>query len=194
MVALAVYVAIRLDTATGRSFETLFSDERLSYPAGYPNATAAQWLMAFWPALLLARGARLPWAVRGLFAGGAVVLADVALLSQSRGSLYAMAVMVALVFALRARPLAHFRHGRPGGLGRWSDCAARAARRRTLGVSGAPPTPLPTSRSRRCSWPSLLVGLTVSLVRPSRAGARSRPLSPAGCAAGWQRPPSPRSC
>ncbi len=35
---------------------SMFSGERLAYPIGYPNATAAQWLMAFWPALLLARG------------------------------------------------------------------------------------------------------------------------------------------
>ena len=100
MIALAVYVALRLDTATGSGYAALFSGERLSYPAGYPNATAAQWLMAFWPALLLARGKELHWAVRGLLAGGAVVLADVALFSLSRGSLYATPVMVVLVFAL----------------------------------------------------------------------------------------------
>ncbi len=100
MIALAVYVALRLDTATGKSYAALFSGERLSYPAGYPNATAAQWLMAFWPALLLARGKEFHWAVRGLLGGGAVVLADVALLSLSRGSLYATPVMVVLVFAL----------------------------------------------------------------------------------------------
>ena len=64
---------------------------RLEYPSGYANANAAQWLMAFWPALLLARSSSLPAAVRGLLAGGAVLLADVALLSQSRGSLYATA-------------------------------------------------------------------------------------------------------
>lgn len=99
IIGLASYVAVRVGTATGKSFETLFAGERLSYPVGYPNATAAQWLMAFWPALLLARGKRLPWALRGLLAGGAVVLADVALLSQSRGSLYSTAPMIVLVFA-----------------------------------------------------------------------------------------------
>ncbi|HLL91813.1 MAG TPA: O-antigen ligase family protein, partial [Solirubrobacteraceae bacterium] len=65
-----------------------------------PNDSAAQWLMAFWPALLLARSERLAWWLRGLLAGGAVLLADVALLSQSRGSLYATPVMLVLVFAL----------------------------------------------------------------------------------------------
>ena len=117
MVALALYVAVRLDTATGGSFRALFSGERLSYPAGYPNATAAQWLMAFWPALLMARGARLPWALRGLFAGGAVVLADVALLSQSRGSLYATPLMIVLVFAFVPDRLRTFATAVPVALG-----------------------------------------------------------------------------
>ena len=38
--------------------------------------------------------------MRGLLAGGAVLLAEVALLSVSRGSLYATPVMLVLVFAL----------------------------------------------------------------------------------------------
>ena len=117
MIALAVYVALRLDTATGKSYAALFSGERLSYPAGYPNATAAQWLMAFWPALLLARGKELHWAVRGLLAGGAVVLADVALLSLSRGSLYATPVMVVLVFAFIPDRLRTFATTVPVALG-----------------------------------------------------------------------------
>jgi hypothetical protein len=108
MVALAMYVTVRLDTTTGKSLGALFSGERLSYPAGYPNATAAQWLMAFWPALLLARSERVAWALRGLLAGGAVVLADVALLSQSRGSLYATPVMIVLAFAFVPQRLRTF--------------------------------------------------------------------------------------
>jgi O-Antigen ligase/Tetratricopeptide repeat len=117
MVALAVYVAVRLDTAAGKSFESLFTEERLSYPTGYSNANAAQWLMAFWPALLLARSERLPWALRGLLAGGAVVLADVALLSQSRGSLYSTVVMIVFVFALIPQRLRTFATVVPVALG-----------------------------------------------------------------------------
>jgi O-Antigen ligase len=117
MIGLVAYVALRVDTATGKSFQDLFSGERLSYPVGYPNATAAQWLIAFWPALLLARGARVPWALRGVLAGGAVVLADVALLSQSRGSLYATAVMIVLVFALAPERLRTFATAVPVVLG-----------------------------------------------------------------------------
>jgi hypothetical protein len=117
LIGLATYVALRLDFAGGKSFEALFSGERLAYPVGYPNATAAQWLMAFWPALLLARGASLPWALRGLLAGGAVVLADVALFSLSRGSLYATPVMIVLVFALVPERLRTFATAVPVALG-----------------------------------------------------------------------------
>jgi tetratricopeptide (TPR) repeat protein len=100
LIALALFTALHLDAASSASLQTLIPGGRLLYPSGYPNANAAQWLMAFWPALLLARSARLPWGLRGLLAGGAVLLAEVALLSQSRGSLYATPVMLVLVFAL----------------------------------------------------------------------------------------------
>jgi tetratricopeptide (TPR) repeat protein len=100
MIVLAAFVALHIDAATGASLQGMLPGGRLSYPSGYANANAAQWLMAFWPALLLARSRRLPWGVRGLLAGGAVLLAEVALLSQSRGSLYATPVMLVLVFAL----------------------------------------------------------------------------------------------
>ncbi len=99
MIALAAFVALHVN-AEGEHLKRVFDGERLVYPTGYPNASAAQWLMAFWPALLLARSERLPWALRGVLAGGAVLLAEVALLSQSRGSLYATPVMLVLVFTL----------------------------------------------------------------------------------------------
>ncbi|HEY2141843.1 MAG TPA: O-antigen ligase family protein [Solirubrobacteraceae bacterium] len=99
MICLAAFVTLHVNAA-GAHLARAFADERLAYPTGYPNASAAQWLMAFWPALLLARSALLPWALRGVLAAGAVLLAEVALLSQSRGSLYATVAMVVLVFAL----------------------------------------------------------------------------------------------
>ncbi len=97
MIALAAFTAVHVDHG---SIASLLPDGRLVYPTGYPNANAAQWLMAFWPALLLARSEQLWWWLRGVLAGGAVLLAAVALLSQSRGSLFAMPLMVVLVFAL----------------------------------------------------------------------------------------------
>jgi hypothetical protein len=99
MISLAAFVVLHVN-AEGRHLMSVFQGERLAYPTGYVNANAAQWLMAFWPAVLLARSERLPWALRGVLAGGAVLLAEVALLSQSRGSLYATPVMLVLAFAL----------------------------------------------------------------------------------------------
>ncbi len=100
LIVLAAFTALHVDAAGGAGLRSLLPGGRLVYPSGYPNANAAQWLMAFWPALLLARSERLPFGLRGLLAGGAVLLAEVALLSQSRGSLYATPVMLVLVFAL----------------------------------------------------------------------------------------------
>lgn len=100
LTALAVFAALHIAGASSAALPSLLPGGRLGYPTGYPNANAAQWLMAFWPALLLARSERLNWALRGLLGGGAVLLAQVALLSQSRGSLYATPVMLVLVFAL----------------------------------------------------------------------------------------------
>jgi O-antigen ligase len=100
MIALALFAVLHLDAASARSLQTMLPGGRLDYPTGYPNANAAQWLMACWPALLLARSDRLAWALRGLLAGGAVLLAAVALLSQSRGSLFATPLMLVLVFAV----------------------------------------------------------------------------------------------
>jgi len=109
MIGLAAYTGVHLAGASGAQLQRLAFGGRLTFPSEYANANAAEWLMPFWAALLLARSARLPWALRGALAGGAVVLAEVALLSQSRGSLYATPVMVVLVFALlpgRARTFA----------------------------------------------------------------------------------------
>ena len=102
LIALAAFAVLHINAAAGSAtrLAALLPEGRLVYPAGYANADAAQWLMACWPALLLARSPRLPWGLRGVLAGGAVLLAEVALLSQSRGALYATPVMLLLVFAL----------------------------------------------------------------------------------------------
>ncbi|HEV3069917.1 MAG TPA: O-antigen ligase family protein [Solirubrobacteraceae bacterium] len=97
LIALAAFAALHVDHG---SIASLLPDGRLVYPTGYPNANAAQWLMAFWPAVLLARGEQLWWGLRGVLAGGAVLLAGMALLSQSRGSLFAMPIVAVLVFVL----------------------------------------------------------------------------------------------
>jgi tetratricopeptide (TPR) repeat protein len=100
MIVLAAVAALHVDAAGSASLRSMLPEGRLTYPTDYANANAAQWLMAFWPALLLARERSLPWGVRGALAGGAVLLAGVALLSLSRGSLYTTPVVLVLVFAL----------------------------------------------------------------------------------------------
>ncbi|HEX4484105.1 MAG TPA: O-antigen ligase family protein [Solirubrobacteraceae bacterium] len=100
IIGLALFVLLHIGGLSASGLHADLPEGRLTFPSGYANANAALWLMAFWPALLLARSARLPSVLRGVLAGGAVLLALVALLSQSRGSLYAMPVMLVLVFAL----------------------------------------------------------------------------------------------
>jgi tetratricopeptide (TPR) repeat protein len=104
-IVLAGFVALHVGAAahSPARLRSLLPEGRLTYPSGYANANAAQWLIAFWPALLLARESRLHWGLRAVLAGGAVLLAEVALLSVSRGSLYATAAMLVLVFALLPR-------------------------------------------------------------------------------------------
>jgi hypothetical protein len=85
----------------------LFADDRLIDPIGYPNAAAATWLMPFWPAVALAAGARVPWPARGAAAFFAVVLADLALLSQSRGSLLALPACALIFVAIVPGRLRH---------------------------------------------------------------------------------------
>jgi tetratricopeptide (TPR) repeat protein len=100
--ALAAFTALHVNAAAAdpTRLAALLPEGRLVYPAGYVNANAAQWLMALWPALLMARARQLPFGLRGVLAGSAVLLAEVALLSQSRGALYTTPVMLVLVFAL----------------------------------------------------------------------------------------------
>jgi tetratricopeptide (TPR) repeat protein len=100
LTGLAVFVVVHIDGASQSGLQALLPGGRLVFPSGYANANAAEWLMAMWPAFLLARERRLPWALRGLLAGAAVLLAEVALLSQSRGSLFATPVILVAVFAL----------------------------------------------------------------------------------------------
>lgn len=95
LVAVAVVLAVLLATTDqpGR----FFADTRLSSPAGYPNAAAATLLMALWPAVALAASARVHWVLRGILAGGAVLLWDLSVLALSRGAILAVPLTL-LVF------------------------------------------------------------------------------------------------
>ncbi|MCW3004708.1 MAG: hypothetical protein JWQ20_4006 [Conexibacter sp.] len=105
LIAFATVTLVRVGTVDDPA--RLFLEDRLIWPAGYANAAAALWLMALWPAITLAASPRVPAAVRGLLAGGAVVLLDVALLSQSRGSVLSMPICAALFVAFVPGRLRH---------------------------------------------------------------------------------------
>jgi tetratricopeptide (TPR) repeat protein len=104
---LALITLVRVGTVPDPRGALFGGDDRLLWPIGYPNAEAATWLMAFWPAVAFAASARVPWVLRGGAAALGVVLADVALLSQSRGSVLALPACVALLLVFVPGRLRH---------------------------------------------------------------------------------------
>jgi hypothetical protein len=90
--------------------ESFFIGSRLSDPLGYPNATAALFLMAFWPAVFLASYRGFPSLLRGVFLGIATALLEVSIIPQSRGALLSLPVVAALYLVLvpgRLRSVLH---------------------------------------------------------------------------------------
>jgi O-antigen ligase len=81
-----------------------FNGNRLAAPTGYENASAALFLMAFWPAVALAARPEIHWAARSLLLATGGLLLQLALLAQSRGSLIAGGVaLMVLVLVSRDR-------------------------------------------------------------------------------------------
>ena len=81
-----------------------FNGNRLAAPTGYENASAALFLMAFWPAVVLAARPEVHWAARSLLLAAGGLLLHLALLAQSRGSLVAGGVaLLVLVLVSRDR-------------------------------------------------------------------------------------------
>jgi hypothetical protein len=72
---------------------------RLAAPIGYQNGEAALFLIPLWPALYLASRREVPPLARGLLAATASLLVQIAVLAQSRGSMYSFPV-VFLIFVL----------------------------------------------------------------------------------------------
>ena len=82
----------------------VFFDGRLAAPIGYQNASAALFLAAFWAALLVAARRQTPGLARGALLAAAGLLVELTILAQSRGSLVAGALTLAVAIALvRAR-------------------------------------------------------------------------------------------
>ena len=78
----------------------LFSARRLQYPAGDPNSAAALFLVCFWPLVWLAAGSRERAPVRGIALGAATGLLGLAMMTQSRGAMYSLAISLVLMFVL----------------------------------------------------------------------------------------------
>jgi O-antigen ligase len=105
-VLLAVGVAVHLVLGDGR--EELVSAGRLGDPIEYPNALAALFLVAFWPAIVVTVDRSVPIAVRAAALGGATTVLAAWLATQSKGGGLALALSGILFFAVarpRLRPL-----------------------------------------------------------------------------------------
>jgi O-Antigen ligase len=110
LVGLAVFTVLHVDAAASSParIDALMPGGRLIYPAGYPNADAAMWMMPAFVGLLLASSPKLLSLVRGALAGGAVALAGAALYSQSRGAVFSTGIVLALVFLFLPRRVRTF--------------------------------------------------------------------------------------
>jgi O-antigen ligase/Tfp pilus assembly protein PilF len=100
LTGLALYVFIHLDQLGANGLGAAMPGGRLVFPVGYVNATAAQWMIGAFAALMLARSGALHPLLRGMLAACAALLCDLALLSLSRGALLASAILLVLIFAL----------------------------------------------------------------------------------------------
>jgi hypothetical protein len=80
----------------------ILDEGTLEYPLGYRNANAAFFLIAAWPAIALASSRALDWRARALAVAAATLSIEMGMLSQSRGSMIAAALAVA-VFLLPTR-------------------------------------------------------------------------------------------
>lgn len=107
IVAVATLLALWLGDAATKFFE---EDATLRYPLGYRNAVAAFFLIGFFPMLVLAASAELDWRPRGALLGAATLSIELAVLSQSRGAVFAIAGALAVLLAVhpaRLRILAY---------------------------------------------------------------------------------------
>jgi len=100
-VALAVIGwVVLVDASNARDPTAWFIKQRFAEPVGYPNGNAALFLGAAFPLVLLAARREMPWWARGVVLGAGGVLVDLSLLSQSRGSLLAGAIVLVVCLAV----------------------------------------------------------------------------------------------
>ncbi|MDQ3510065.1 MAG: O-antigen ligase family protein [Actinomycetota bacterium] len=98
-------VAAFMVTGMASGVDELFRNERLLGTVGYYNAQAAFLLVPFWIGVYAAGSRRISPALRGLALAGAVLGAEVAVLTQSRGALVALAVSLPVFFLFSGQRL-----------------------------------------------------------------------------------------
>ena len=96
----ALGAAVFFGAYGGDGARDIFLGNRFFEPLGYENANAAYFLMAFWPALFLAGRREVPTVARALLLGAAGVVVELAILAQSRGSLFAFPVVLLVYVAV----------------------------------------------------------------------------------------------
>jgi hypothetical protein len=97
IVALVTLIVLWSGSNTNDFFET---DATLRYPLGYRNAEAAFFVMAVFPMIVLAASRELDWRWRGALVGAATLSIELAILAQSRASLFAALFGLAAFIAL----------------------------------------------------------------------------------------------
>ena len=100
---LALVAFTLVDAASAADPASWFIESRYAQPLGYAGGSAAVAAIAAWPALLLSTSRELPAPVRALLLGVAVVLAEFAVLPQSRGALIALVLMLPVGLLLAPR-------------------------------------------------------------------------------------------
>lgn len=100
----AVIAVVVMLTLTIRT-DALFENNRLLGTVGYYNAQAAFFLIPFWVSIYIAGSRRISPVLRGVTLAGSVLGVEVAVLTQSRGALVAMAVSVLIFFLFSGQRL-----------------------------------------------------------------------------------------
>ncbi len=101
-----VGIATTIVIATGHDVTWyLQEDGTVRFPIGYRNGNAAFFLICLWPLLGLASWNDWRWELRALSVAMATMMIELALLSQSRGSLPAMAIALLVFLVLSPRRL-----------------------------------------------------------------------------------------
>src|SRR5215208_2845675 len=85
--------------------EDFFQYQRLIGTVEYYNGEAAFFLVPFWVGLYVAGSPRMDPLLRGVALAGAVLGADLAVLSQSRGAMYALIISLPVFFLLSGQRL-----------------------------------------------------------------------------------------